>query len=115
MHILPKLGRSLVISGLALTGGALLVTKMPTKIQAAEVEVKKVASKISRKKIEVPKRYIRFATPTSFFSSVDQIHILTRLYEITAKFSIFTGRRWCDILVFAFRYESKREIFAKMG
>ena len=51
MHILPKLGRTLVISGGLALGGALLVTKMPTKIQAAEVEVKKIG-KISRKNIE---------------------------------------------------------------
>lgn len=52
MNIFSKLGRSLVVSTLALTGSAIVVKKMPTKIEAAEPETKDAQSKISRKNIE---------------------------------------------------------------
>jgi len=52
MSIFSKLGRSLVVSTLALTGSAIVVKKMPTKIEAAVPETKDVPSKISRKNIE---------------------------------------------------------------
>ena len=52
MSIFSKLGRSLVVSTLALTGSAIVVKKMPTKIEAAEPETKDALSKISRKNIE---------------------------------------------------------------
>ena len=52
MSIFSKLGRSLVVSTLALTGSAIVVKKMPTKIEAAEPETKDLPSKISRKNIE---------------------------------------------------------------
>ena len=52
MNIFSKLGRSLVVSTLALTGSAIVVKKMPTKIEAAEPETKGAPSKVSRKNIE---------------------------------------------------------------
>ena len=52
MSIFSKLGKSLVVSTLALTGSAIVVKKMPTKIEAAEPENKDAQSKISRKNIE---------------------------------------------------------------
>lgn len=52
MSFLPKLGRGLVVSSLALTGSSIAVSKMPTKIEAAESETKSVPTKISRKNIE---------------------------------------------------------------
>jgi len=54
MNILPKLGRGLVISSLALTGGAIAVSNMPTKIHAAKPDstTNTQPSKLSRKNIE---------------------------------------------------------------
>ena len=52
MNILPKLGRGLVVSSLALTGGAIAVSNMPTRIQAAQPDTLKAPSKLSRKNIE---------------------------------------------------------------
>jgi len=52
MSIFSKLGRGLVVSSLALTGSAIVVSNMLTRIEAAEPDNKNVQSKISRKNIE---------------------------------------------------------------
>ena len=52
MNILPKLCRGLVVSSLALTGGAIAVSNMPTRVEAAQPDTLKAPSKLSRKNIE---------------------------------------------------------------